>query len=57
MIESGKRVAEIARKSESEDVDTNDGIRSAQELIDRAVKGDSIAFDYDRLIHEAGSYE
>ncbi len=50
-------VAQIARKSEAEDVDTNTGIRTTAELIDRATKGNSISFNYDRLINEAGSYE
>lgn len=57
MAASCARVADIARKSEAEDVDTNNGIRTTAELIERAVKGDSIMFDYDRLIREAGSYE
>jgi hypothetical protein len=57
MAASKKRVAEIARRSETMDVDTNNGIRSTSELIERATKGDSIAFDYARLIEESRSYE
>lgn len=57
MTASCERVANIARKSEAEDVDTNNGIRTTAELIDRAIKGDSLTFDFDRLIGEASSYE
>lgn len=57
LLKSCERVADIARQSEASNVGTNNGIKTTEELIARVVKGDSITFDYDRLISEAKSYE
>lgn len=51
------RIADAARSAREAEIELNDGFSTKEDLLAASDRGDTIDFDYGRLLKEASKYE